>query len=337
MTDKIITLSTVTPVYSGEKYLEDLVARLKSIREHWLDQGAPIHLVESIFVDDGSIDDSSRILEEIAEREDWVRVVTLSRNFGQHSATVAGICHSMSDWIVSLDEDLQHRPEVIQELLSKAVNQKLDVVYAKPLNAVHGNTWRDSASRFVKRLLAKLTRVEQIKMFNSFRLIRGSIARAAASSSSSQTYLDIALSWYTQSVDSLDVEMRDERFVSHKKSGYGLLSLIRHSRRLMVSSELNIATIGLCVGFAAIMMAILLGGNVLFVKLFYPELINQAGWASLAAIICAFGGVVVALVCVVMEYTNVILMNQLGRPTFFTVDRSNDLQLESWLLKTDKG
>jgi len=333
MSERLVTLSTVTPVYSGEAYLEELVDRLKLIRNEWHESDAPIQLVEAIFVDDGSIDDSSRILARICEREDWVRIVTLSRNFGQHSATVAGICHSMSDWIVSLDEDLQHRPEIIESLLFKAVSQELDVVYARPLNAVHGNTWRDKSSKFVKRLLAKLTRVEQIKIFNSFRLIRGSIARAAASSSSSQTYLDIALSWYTQSVASLDVEMRDERFIEQKKSGYGLLGLIRHSRRLMVSSEMNIATIGLGLGFVAMLLAVLLGGNVLFVKLFYPELINQAGWASLAAIICAGGGVIVALVCIVMEYTNVILLNQLGRPTFFTVDRNDDQLLKRWLSK----
>jgi hypothetical protein len=53
----------------------------------------------------------------------------------------------------------------------------------------------------------------------------------------------------------------------------------------------------------------------------------------LAAIIAAFSGILVTLVCIVMEYTNVILLNQLGRPTFFTIDRSSDELLESWLLK----
>lgn len=333
MNQKFVTLSTVTPVYSGEAYLEELVKRIKVIREEWEASDAPIKLVESIFVDDGSKEGSSALLQSISEREDWVRVVTLSRNFGQHSATVAGICHSMSDWIVSLDEDLQHRPEMIESLLSKAIEQELDVVYAKPLNSVHGNSWRDKSSKFVKHILAKFSNLEQIKMFNSFRLIRGSIARAAASSSSSHTYLDVALTWYTQSVASIDIEVLDDRFIEGKNSGYELAGLIRHARRLMVSSEMNIASIGLGLGFFAILVAIFLGGNVLFVKLFYPDSIQQVGWASLAAIICAFSGVVVALICIVMEYINVILLNQLGKPTFFTVDRSDDRLLKSWLSK----
>jgi glycosyltransferase involved in cell wall biosynthesis len=334
MYEKYVTLSTVTPVYGGEKYLEELVNELKSLREEWKSSNAPIQLVESIFVDDGSKDRSSEILREIAGKESWVRVVTLSRNFGQHSATVAGICHTMSDWIVSLDEDLQHRPAMIMPLLQEAITKKLDVVYAKPLNSVHGNSWRDKASKLVKRLLAKLSQLEQIKMFNSFRLVRGSIARAAASSSSSQTYLDIALSWYTQSAGNIVIPMHDDRFVEEKKSGYGLLGLIKHARRLMVSSEMNIAKIGLGLGVCAVLLALFLGGNVLFVKLFYPAAIDQVGWASLAAIICAFSGIIVTLICIVMEYTNVILLNQLGRPTFFTVDRSDDKLLEHWLSKS---
>jgi len=333
MNQKYVTLSTVTPVYGGEDYLKELVNQLKALRVEWDNSDAPIKLVESIFVDDGSLDDSSRVLNEISNAESWVKVVTLSRNFGQHSATVAGICHTMSDWVVSLDEDLQHRPEMIKSLLQIAIRQKLDVVYAKPLAAVHGNSWRDRASKFVKRTLAKITLLEHITMFNSFRLVRGSIARAAASSSSSQTYLDIALSWYTQSVGSLDIAMSDNRFVEEKKSGYRLITLIRHFRRLMVSSEMNIASVGIGVGLCAVLLAVLLGGNVLIVKLFDPSAINQVGWASLTAIICAFSGIIVTLICIVMEYTNIILLNQLGRPTFFTVDRSSDKLLENWLIE----
>ena len=55
-----VTLSTVTPVYSGASYLLDLVSELEQLRNKWERENAPIKLVESIFVDDGSIDDSRR-------------------------------------------------------------------------------------------------------------------------------------------------------------------------------------------------------------------------------------------------------------------------------------
>jgi glycosyltransferase involved in cell wall biosynthesis len=325
-----VTLSTVTPVYSGASYLLDLVSELEQLRNKWERENAPIKLVESIFVDDGSIDDSSRVLKELSAQYNWVRVITLSRNFGQHSATVAGICHTMSDWVVSLDEDLQHRPALIESLLSTAVEKNLDIVYAKPESSVHGGGWRDSASKFAKKLVAKLAGLKQIETFNSFRLLRGSVARAAASSASSQTYLDVALSWFSQSSDYLSVPMKDERFLNGKGSGYNLIGLLRHLRRLMVSSQLNIAKFGLGLGLLAILVSVVLGGNVLFSKLFYPVSIAAEGWASLAAIICAFSGIILALICILLEYINVLVQNQLGRPTFFSIDRGGDEVLSDW-------
>lgn len=330
-----ITLSTVTPVYSGASYLAELVSELEALRNKWQKQDAPIRLVESIFVDDGSVDTSSEVLSEIASKYDWVRVITLSRNFGQHSATVAGICHTMSDWVVSLDEDLQHPPESIESLLALAINQKLDIVYARPARGAHGDSWRDSTSILAKRLTAKLAGVKQIEIFNSFRLMRGSVARAAASSSSSQTYLDIALSWFSQSAGCLEISMEDQRYVSGKASGYSILGLLRHMRRLVVSSQVSVASLGLGLGGFAIFASILLGANVLLSKIFDPVSIPTEGWASLAAIICAFSGILVTLICILIEYVNVLVQNQLGRPTFFAIERDGDKKLKQWVAELD--
>lgn len=325
-----VTISTVTPVYSGAPYIETLVEELATLRNHWLQSEAPVALTESIFVDDSSVDDSFRILNELAKKHDWVRVICLSRNYGQHSATVAGICHSSTDWVVTLDEDLQHKPELITELFRAQLRDCADIVYAKGKQAPHGNNWRDKASRSIKRLLAKLTSTPQITIFNSFRLIRGSIARAAASSSSSHTYFDIALSWFTKSCSSVEVAIEDSRYINDKKSGYGFLKLINHARRLIVSSQLDIATSGLIVGIIAVMTSIIIAVSVVVQKLFFPELIASVGWASIISVVSFFGGVLVAILCIALEYLGVLVANQLGKPVFFTVDRSKDEQLKHW-------
>ena len=152
-----ITVCTVTPVYSGDEYLRALVDELEQLRNDWARRGAPMKLVESIFVDDGSIDGSAEILSKLADQFPWVTIVTLSRNFGQHAATVAGICHSSSHWVVTLDEDLQHKPALFDELFLTQASNSADVVYANPKLSAHGNSWRDKTSRSVKRILAKLT------------------------------------------------------------------------------------------------------------------------------------------------------------------------------------
>ena len=140
-------LSVVVPVYQGERFLEELCQRLAAVRARLAAEAAPIRLGETIFVDDGSIDDSRSVLGRLESAHDWIHVITLSRNFGQHAATIAGILHSSGDWIASLDEDLQHRPEDLVRLLKYAVREGLDIAYARPLGEVHRSPMRDGTSR----------------------------------------------------------------------------------------------------------------------------------------------------------------------------------------------
>ena len=164
-------ISTVTPVYRGQDTLGRLVEALEEQRDSWLRDGLAIELVESIFVIDEAVDRSAEVLQEISERHPWVRVLTLSRNFGQHPATVAGILHSSGDWVATLDEDLQHDPRFLLELVRRAVQDSSAIVYARPVGAVHHSFFRDQGSRLFKSLLALLTNDPQDRAFNSFRLI----------------------------------------------------------------------------------------------------------------------------------------------------------------------
>ena len=131
--------------------------------------------------------------------------------------------------------------------------------------------------------------------------------------------------------------MEDERYISGKTSGYGLASLIRHARHLLVSSSLDIASKGMFVGASAVMLAAVIAVVVVVQKLFFPGSIDTVGWASLVAITSFFGGVIIALLCIALEYLNVLVLNQLGKPTFFTVDRSGDEGLLKWLTGEDAG
>jgi undecaprenyl-phosphate 4-deoxy-4-formamido-L-arabinose transferase len=115
-------ISLVIPVYNEAANLPDLWARLAAVMKG---MGRPW---EAVFVDDGSADDSLKMLKGFADAAPGhVRVVELARNFGQHSAILAGFKQSKGDIIVTLDADLQNPPEEIPRLI-QAIDDGNDVV-----------------------------------------------------------------------------------------------------------------------------------------------------------------------------------------------------------------
>lgn len=182
-------ISIIIPVYSGEKYLLDLMDEINLLKVKWERNNAPLSIGEVIFVDDKSIDNSLLVLDRICTSFDWVTLITLSKNFGQHPATIAGILYSSGDWIVTLDEDLQHPPNKIEFLLISALSNNYDVVYGNSF-IKHNEIKRDFTSILFKKFMVFLTGDKNIRLYNSFRLIRGEIARSAASVCGHDTYFD---------------------------------------------------------------------------------------------------------------------------------------------------
>lgn len=326
-----IDLSIVVPVYSGEAYLEALVSAVEAVRQAWDDEDAPIRASELIFVDDSAIDGSPALIDRLALEKPWVVSLHLSRNFGQHGATVAGILHSSGDWVVTLDEDLQHPPERIVDLLERAVSKGADVVYARPKSKdIHGGTWRDSSSRNFKRVMEWLTGNQNLRVVNSFRLMRGPIARATASVCSHNTYFDIALGWFTQRVQAVKMDLSDDRYQSTGKSGYNFRSLASHAQRMLFSSQLRFLALGLWLGAFLFVASVIAGLYFFALRLLVPEAIVVQGWSSLFVAICMSSGLLAAMLGLCLQYLSTLVLKAHGRPTFFAIDRSNDADLSAW-------
>jgi polyisoprenyl-phosphate glycosyltransferase len=328
---KPVSISTVIPVYSGKEYLEKLADALASVREEWQKNGLPLRLVEAIFVNDSAIDTSAEVLQSLKEKFDWIHVLTLSKNFGQHSATCAGILHACGDWIFTIDEDLQHDPKYFIDLLRLAVTKGYDIVYAKPQEAVHKSFWRDKGSIIYKKLFSVITANPHIPLFNSYRLIRGPVAQAVASVCSHETYFDMALCWFTNEIGSIALPLHDRRFEIKKKSGYTLRKLLSHARRMTISSSAKVLRLGAMIGVLATIASIIGWIIILVQKLIAPETIQVRGWTSTFLVLVFFGGLISFLLGVILEYITNILLHIHGKPSFFVVDRSSDTLIRTLL------
>jgi glycosyltransferase involved in cell wall biosynthesis len=326
----MISVSIVVPVYSGEAYLEKLVEKLTAVRERWCTEKAPVSLLELIFVDDGSKDNSPEIINKLSIDREWVRPVHLSRNYGQHPATIAGILLSKGDWVVTLDEDLQHPPERIEDLLSHAVRTGNDIVYAQPLDAIHESAARDMSSRIYKKIIRYLSGNQNVHLFSSFRLMRGTVARAASDACGHSTYFDMALSWFSQHISTVEMTLKDDRYIQTGKSGYKLRSLLSHARKMLITSQVKALRVGSAFGAVVLGMSILGSCMVLAQKLMYSQTIAPTGWASLALLILFFSGAIVFILGIILEYISILILDAHGKPLFFIVDRSGDAEIAAY-------
>lgn len=322
-----VTLSIVTPVYRGREHLRSLVERVEVVRRELDSHDSALRIIEHVFVDDGSSDGSEGELASLAAEHPWVTVVTLSRNFGQHPATAAGMLHCAGEWIATLDEDLQHPPEQIIDLLRAAVLGRADLAYARPHGRVHSGA-RDIASRLFKRLLVFSSGNPDLALASSFRVVRGEVARGAAAAADHETYLDVALTWFTDRIVGTEVELRDERYGSGR-SGYGVRSLLSHARRALISSQTKLMRAAAVLGILAVAVS-----AVLLVRTVFVVQSNTAGdvpgWPSLFMALLFFGGVLCVLLVVLLEYSVSSALHLKGKPTFFPVDRRRDDLLREW-------
>ena len=261
----------------------------------------------------------SSVLRQLQNEHDWIRVLTLSRNFGTHSATAAGVVATQGDWIITLDEDLQHHPQHFESMLREAVmGTPVARISSTPSQSL---MFMEATGVILDRkppngFWQSLASTPQIIDFNSYRLIRGDIGRAAAASCTNQTYFDMALTWFTTSVKTLPLELKDLRYIEGHQSGFNLGKLASHAKKLLISSRVNIATKGMYVGLFTIVLAALAGVIVIIQHLFFPDVIRSDGWASLIVLISFFSGVVVSILCLALEYINIMLQQQMGQPNY---------------------
>lgn len=323
--DTIITISTVTPVYNGGAFLQELISKIAKERDYLLSVESSINIIESIFVIDECVDNSYEILLELSKTYPWVKIIELSKNYGQHPATTAGILYSSGDWLVTLDEDLQHQPSDILQMLFTAVINKSDICYGKSVDKIHASFIRDSLSKVFKSLLSNLTDNPHITKFSSYRVIRGSIARAAASISNFETYFDIALGWFTNRVSYIEINMEDKRNKnSQGKSGYSIFGLFKHGKRMLMTSKIKILRGGIFIGFISFSLSIILVVFAISSKYFQFQTVLVKGWASLFVVTLFFGGLSSLLIGFVLESVTDILISSKGKPNYFVVDRSKD-------------
>lgn len=309
------SISIVIPVYKGEFSLPSLLAEIVPLTAPGVTPGGrPFVVSEVILVHDNGPDDSDVTMRALSADHGFVSTIWLSRNFGQHAATLAGMSASKGEWIVTLDEDGQHDPAQIPQFLDVAIDERASLVYAKPTNNPPHGALRNAASRGAKRVLSLLIAGSASEEFQSYRLLRGDIGRQLAGFAVSGVYLDVALSWVTDRVATVPVALREE---GARASGYSYSSLFAHFWRMVLSSGTRGLRLVSIIGVTLALLGVALALYLVVARL--TGTVDVAGWTSLAVITLICSGAILVSLGIIAEYIGVTLNVAMGRPLYLIV------------------
>ena len=313
-------MSVVVPVYAGESTLPAVLDELAALTQPQTTAGGRAFAVsEVLLVWDRGPGRSDRAIRALADQYPFVRPVWLSRNFGQHAATLAGMTSAEGDWIVTMDEDGQQDPAYIAPMIDRAYAEHAQLVYAAPTNDAPHGVWRNVSSRTAKWLFVKVLAGRSFAEFNSYRLILGEVGRSVAAYTGQGVYLDVALSWVVADVAKEPVVSRDE---GRPASNYSLTKLLSHFGRLVVSSGTRPLMFVSIIGAAFVVIGALLTLWIIASLVFSN--VPVTGWPSTMVAILIVGGATLLSLGIIAQYVGAATNMSLGKPLYVIVSDPED-------------
>ncbi|NEP04521.1 MAG: glycosyltransferase family 2 protein [Okeania sp. SIO2G4] len=302
--EKKVQLSIVVPFYNEEPNIDYLFERLISVLK-------PLEMTyEIICINDGSKDNTLKLLVEYHQRNSLIKVVNFSRNFGKEIAITAGIDYTVGDAVIPIDADLQDPPELIVEMIAKW-REGYDVVYATRRSR-QGESWikKFTAQRFY-RTIQGLTPVEIPPDTGDFRLMDRKVVEALKKLPETNRFMKGLFSWVGYQQTSILYD-RGLRFKGETKWNYWQLwNLAIEGITAFSSIPLKIwSYIGISISLISFIYASFLVIRTLIFGIDVP------GYASLIVAILFLGGMQLLSLGILGEYLGRVHEEVKRRPLY---------------------
>lgn len=299
------TISVIAPVYNEEAVVEQYIDSTLSILEK-MDVS-----YELILIDDGSHDKTLDICKSYAKKNRNIKVLVFSRNYGHEFALTAGIDHCQGDYAITMDTDLQHPPELIPKLYSKALDG-FDVVNAKRSNRNYQSWLKRKFSTAFYRFATKMTGFELDSNVGNYKIISRKVIDSLKQMKESSRHLLMLFAYVGYKTSSIPYECveraaGDSKYSYRKLLNLAIDSIISFSHRpLRYMSVVSI--------FISVILTIY-AGFIVLQSLFYNHLME--GIASVIFITSGLFAVLFLFLAIISEYISRILIESKGRPLYY--------------------
>lgn len=302
-------ISVVTPVFNEEDILPEFHRRLTLVLKSL---GEPY---EIILVNDGSRDNSFRLMKDINSRDSRVKVVNLSRNFGHQTAITAGLDYAAGDAVAIMDSDLQDPPEALPDFFEKC-KEGYDVVYAIRRNRKEGVLKKTAYASFYK-LLKMVANIEIPVDSGDFCVLSRRALDTIKSMPERNRFLRGLRGWIGLKQTGLEYD-RDKRYAGEVKYTFGKLIKLAFDGFISFSYvPLRLASfIGLIVSLMSFLGILI----IFYLSFFTSRTVSVPGWASMTVTVLFLGGVQLVCIGIIGEYIGRIYDEVKQRPLYIIQD-----------------
>lgn len=243
----MVKLSVVVPCYnesaSLNEFHEQLTATIKEKKVSY----------EVIFVDDGSKDDTLNKIEELSKKDNNVKLISFSRNFGKEAAMLAGLEHVSGDYIAIMDADLQHSPSTLMEMYEKLLDDpEYDVVCAYKASRSDEGALKRALTSLFYRINNRISEINLLPGASDFRIFKSCVKDAIISLKENNRFLKGIFSWV--GFNTIYVPYQPEKRI-HGTSTWSILRLIKYS----IGGIISFSTLPIRVLFIVGILAFIVG------------------------------------------------------------------------------
>lgn len=301
----MMVISFIIPCYGSENTIEYVVSETIEV----VAQRSEFDY-EIICVNDASPDNVLRVLHRIAESNNRVKVVDLAKNFGKHSAVMAGFSLAKGDFVVNLDDDGQCPMDRLWDLVDPLLEDKADMTmaeYPKKKQSAFKNFGSHVNSLMSRTLINKPKELQ----FSNFSVMKAYMVQEIIKYDNPYPYLEGLILRTTNRIMGVKMEERE------RVAGQGHFTFMR-SLRLWINGFTAFSVVPLrvstLIGMICALIGFIYGVIVVIRKILIPDI--SAGWSSTVAIILFVGGIIMLLLGMIGEYIGRIYISINNSPQY---------------------
>ncbi len=309
-------VSVVVSCYNEEKALPLFYEEMERVRKQDFEGVVDF---EYIFVNDGSKDKTLDIIRELRAKDNKVRYVSFSRNFGKEAAMLAGLQASEGDYVTLMDADLQDPPSLLKQMYNAIVNEGYDTVGTRRVTRKGEPPIRSFCARVFYKIINKISNIEMVDGARDYRLMKRQVVDAIISLKEYNRYskgLFSFVGFNTKWIEYENIERvaGETKWSFWKLFKYALEGITAFSTTPLILSSI-IGIIFCIIAFLAIIFIIIK-------TLVYGD--PTPGWPSLACIIVFVSGVQLFCMGVIGQYLSKTYLEVKNRPIYIVKETEDN-------------